>query len=383
MEVFTGDHGLPTDVVLFPDTHFSPFALPTTDTFSDHHKISSDHNHFLPLQPPQKLRPIRCNVRSSSDRCSLDDAVDAKTLSWQSEDVLLNAETDGGSLIPPNCSELGLPLTEGQIEAALSPSSSEETSKMQEPINEPTNKKKRKRKSRRKMELFIESVMKSVIEKQEDMHKQLIEMLERTEKESIMRELAWKKQEIERAKRDEQARKQQLSQSQALISFIQNALGQEIQIPNFLEKQDDDHQNQENLNHDAAGNDDNHDIEMNNIEESECDPNTRRWPKSEVQALIMVRAALNHKFIGKGSKGSVWGEVAADLSGMGYNRTPKKCKEKWENINKYYRRTTEKGKESKTCKYFSELEMLHKTGFISSNSHDEDQKHQGIALEFK
>ncbi|KAK1424143.1 hypothetical protein QVD17_19461 [Tagetes erecta] len=360
MEVFTsGDHGLPSDVVLYSDTHLSPFTLPTTDTFSDHHK-----NHF---HPPQKLRPIRCNVRTSPD-------IDAKTtLIWQPEVPLYNTETetdtDAAGFVPPNPSILGLP------DAALSSSSSDETSKLQEPIKEPINKKKRKRKSRKKLELYIESMMKTVTKKQEEMYKQLTEMLEKNEKESIMREQAWKKQEIERAKRDEQARKQQVSQSLALISFIQNSLGQEIQIPNFLEKQGDDQENQEALKSDAAGNDD---IEMNNIIEYDCDPNTKRWPKSEVQALITVRAALNHKFSGKGSKGSIWDDVAASLSGMGYNRTPKKCKEKWENINKYYRRTMEKGKESKSCAYFSELEMLHKTGIISANSHDEDQSNKGL-----
>ncbi|KAL8228299.1 hypothetical protein R6Q57_015883 [Mikania cordata] len=363
MEVFSGDHGLPNDIVLYSDTHFSPFALPTADAFSD-------HNRFPPLPPPQKLRPIRCNVRSFSDRCSGDDPGDEKTMNWLPEAGIYNTETDGGSLIPPNCSNLGLPSKEFQIETALSSSSSDETSKLQEPIMEPINKKKRKRKSRRKLELFVESMIKTVTEKQEEMHNQLIEMLEKNEKESIKREQAWKKQEIEREKRNEQARKQHISQSLALISFIQNSLGQEVQIPNFLEKQGDKQENQENSKDDAAGNDD---IEMNNIEESECDPNTKRWPKSEVQALITIRVALNHKINGKGSKSSIWDDVSTGLSGMGYNRTPKKCKEKWENINKYYKRTMEKGKESKSCAYFSELEMLHRTGFISVDSHDEDQ----------
>ncbi|KAM0049103.1 putative transcription factor MYB family [Helianthus debilis subsp. tardiflorus] len=359
MEVFTGDHGLPNDVVLFSDTHFSPFTLPTTDTFSDHHKISPDHDHFPPLQPPpQKLRPIRCHVRSFSDRCTLADPVDVKTLSWQPE--------GGGLAVPVNCEDLGLSVNDGQIEAVLSPSSSEETGKLQEPIEEPINKKKRKRKSRRKMELFFESMMRTVIQKQEEMHKQLIEMLEQKEKESIMREQAWKKQEIARAKRDEHARKQHISQSLALISFIKNTLGQEIQIPDSLDIQ------VENQNHQSQGKSTYDDIEMHNIDEYETDPNTKRWPKSEVQALITVRVALNQKFNGKIPKASIWDEVAAGLSSMGYNRTPKKCKEKWENINKYYRRTMEKGKDSKSCAYFNELEMLHKTGFISSSSHDED-----------
>ncbi|XP_076938562.1 trihelix transcription factor GT-2-like [Bidens hawaiensis] len=357
MEVFTGDH---TDVVLFSDTHFSPY----TDSFSDHHKISISTDHF---QPPQKLRPIRCNnnVRSFSDRCESDDPVDAKPLSWHPEGGVYNGEIN-------SCANLGLPVAECQFEAAISPCSSDETSKLQEPnqpIEEPISKKKRKRKSRKKMEFYFERMVQTVMEKQDQMHKQLIEMLEQNEKESIIREQAWKKQETERAKRGEEARKQQVSQCQALLSFIQKTLGQETQIPN---PPDTNLESQEKSTYD--------DIEMKIIEESESDPNSRRWPKSEVQALITVRVALNHMFEnGKGPKGSIWDEVAASLSGMGYHRTPKKCKEKWENINKYYRRTMEKGKAtSKSCSYFKELEMLHKNDFISAISHDEDQSNEGF-----
>ncbi|KAL4585344.1 hypothetical protein LXL04_009962 [Taraxacum kok-saghyz] len=371
MEVFTGDHGLPSDGVLFPDTHLSPFSLPTTDTFTDQHKISIDHHHFLPPQPPQKLRPIRCNGRSFTDCCSSDDPLDTKPLSWQPETGFYDTEIGDASFIPPKASALGLSTKECQTEAALS--SSDESSKLQEPIDqEPVNKKKRKRKSRKKLESFIESMMQSVLEKQEQMHRQLMEILDQKESERIKREETWKKQELERAKREEHARKQEVSRSLALVTFIQNTLGQKIEIPNPQENQ-----TEENCKSDTGNEiyDPN-----NNLEEVEFDSNMKRWPKSEVQALITVRAALNQKFTGKGAKGSVWEEVAVGLSNMGYNRTPKKCKEKWENINKYYKRTKEKGKEnggsgkiSQVCAYFNELEMLYKTGFISGNCHDEDQ----------
>ncbi|CAH1423709.1 unnamed protein product [Lactuca virosa] len=383
MEVFTGDHGLPSDGVLFPDTHLSPFTLPTTDAFTDQHKISIDHHHFLPPQPPQKLRPIRCNGRSFTDCCASDDPLDTKPVSWQPEAEFYNTEMGDGSFIPPKPSTLGLSSKECQTEAALS--SSDESSKLQEPIEEPVNKKKRKRKSRKKLESFIESMMKTVIAKQEEMHKQLMEILEQKETERIKREETWKKQELERAKREEQARKQEISRSLALITFIQNSLGQTIEIPNPNLDATQENQNEETCKSDNPGNNNNdvelicHDpISSSNLEEhDQCDSNMKRWPKSEVQALITVRAALNQKFTGKCPRGGVWEEVAAGLSGMGYNRTPKKCKEKWDNINKYYRRTMENRKESsgksQVCTYFNELEMLYKTGFISGNSHEEDQ----------
>lgn len=48
---------------------------------------------------------------------------------------------------------------------------------------------------------------------------------------------------------------------------------------------------------------------------------------------------------------------------IGYNRNAKRCKEKWENINKYYRRVKESNKkrpeDSKTCPYFQMLDSLY------------------------
>ena len=100
-------------------------------------------------------------------------------------------------------------------------------------MNEPLTKK-RKRKRRKKIELFLENLVMKVMDNQEQMHKQLIEtieMIEKRERVRIIREEAWKRQEMERIKRDEEARAQETSRSIALISFIQNALGHEIEIP--------------------------------------------------------------------------------------------------------------------------------------------------------
>lgn len=340
MEMFTGDHGLQNDVVRYPDTHLAPFT-------SDHHKIT-----IIPPQPPQKLRPIRSNVRTVNE---------PQPMTWQPDVGFYNNSESGFGSPDPKDSNLGLLSKACQNQAALRSSPDESSKSQEEAINEPVNKKrKRKRKSRKRLKSLIKRMMDTVMEKQERMHKQLIEILEKKENESIMREEAWKKQEIERAKMNEQARSQEISRSLALISFIQNTLGQEVQIPkphnalNLLKKGE--NKKEEKLKFDA------------------------RWPKSEVQALITARAALSQKFDGKGSKGSIWDDVAAELSSMGYNRTPKKCKEKWDNINKYYRRTVEKGTASKSqvCTYFRELEMLNQTKLSSANSHDENQNTKSL-----
>lgn len=89
-----------------------------------------------------------------------------------------------------------------------------------------------------------------------------------------------------------------------------------------------------------------------------------RWPKAEVQALIRLRTNLDMKYQESGPKGPLWEEISAGMNKIGYNRSAKRCKEKWENINKYFKKVKESNKkrpeDSKTCPYFQQLEVLYK-----------------------
>ena len=55
---------------------------------------------------------------------------------------------------------------------------------------------------------------------------------------------------------------------------------------------------------------------------------------------------------------------------LGYNRSSKRCKEKWENINKYYKKVKESNKkrpeDSKTCPYFHQLEAIYSRKHLRS-----------------
>lgn len=199
-------------------------------------------------------------------------------------------------------------------------------------------------------------MVKRLMDKQEQMHKQLIEMIEKKEKERIIREEAWKQQEVEMAKRDGELRAEETSRNLALIAFLENLLGEEFQIPKSSE-----------VTSQVKDEGEVHGQEA----DVRSDPCNRRWPKSEVQALVSVRTSLDHKFL-KGAKGSVWEEVADGLAKMGYIRTSKKCKEKWENINKYYKRTIDSGKTRprnyRSCPYFHELDTLYKNGLLNQGA---------------
>ncbi|CAM0956523.1 unnamed protein product [Alopecurus aequalis] len=89
-----------------------------------------------------------------------------------------------------------------------------------------------------------------------------------------------------------------------------------------------------------------------------------RWPKAEVHALIQLRSNLDMRYQEAGPKGPLWEEISAGMGRMGYNRSSKRCKEKWENINKYFKKVKESNKkrpeDSKTCPYFHQLEALYR-----------------------
>ncbi|XP_068638685.1 trihelix transcription factor DF1-like [Aristolochia californica] len=106
--------------------------------------------------------------------------------------------------------------------------------------------------------------------------------------------------------------------------------------------------------------------------------NKKRWPSSEVQALIKLRIAFEHKFQTKTPRDQLWQEISKDLSSMGYSHSGKKCREKWENINKYFKKAKMCGKlQSKNLSmlpYFRELDIFYEHGYRNSDSHPEEDK---------
>lgn len=98
--------------------------------------------------------------------------------------------------------------------------------------------------------------------------------------------------------------------------------------------------------------------------ENMLSPSPSRWPKAEISALITLRTQLDIKYQENVPKGPLWEEISAGMRKLGYNRNAKRCKEKWENINKYYKKMKEGNKrrseDSKTCPYFDQLDAIYK-----------------------
>lgn len=246
-------------------------------------------------------------------------------------------------------------------------------------------------KKKRKLADYLERLMKGVLQKQEDLQNQFLEAIEKCEKDRIAREEAWKVQEMARIKREQEFMAQEraiaAAKDAAVLAFLQKITQQtpSLNVPDILsplfEKPSDKQENvlekhsylQENGVGETSTQTDKQD---NSTGENYMQMSSSRWPKAEVEALIMLKTDLDLKYQDNGPKGPLWEEISTCMKKLGYNRSAKRCKEKWENINKYYKRVKESNKkrpeDSKTCPYFSMLDSLYanksKNSQHSSNS---------------
>ncbi|XP_075509189.1 trihelix transcription factor PTL-like [Primulina tabacum] len=103
------------------------------------------------------------------------------------------------------------------------------------------------------------------------------------------------------------------------------------------------------------------------------DGGTARWPRQETLTLLEIRSRLDSRFKEANQKGPLWDEVSRIMyEEHGYQRSGKKCREKFENLYKYYKKTKE-GKvgrqDGKHYRFYRQLEALYgETINISSTS---------------
>ncbi|KAL0464207.1 UNVERIFIED_CONTAM: Trihelix transcription factor GTL2 [Sesamum latifolium] len=98
----------------------------------------------------------------------------------------------------------------------------------------------------------------------------------------------------------------------------------------------------------------------------------KRWPRDEIQALINLRCKLSSNSSSDDSSiakaAPLWERISQGMLELGYKRSAKRCKEKWENINKYFRKTKDSNKkrsvDSRTCPYFHQLSCLYSEGTL-------------------
>ncbi|KAK4774021.1 hypothetical protein SAY87_029040 [Trapa incisa] len=209
---------------------------------------------------------------------------------------------------------------------------------------------------KQKLDKFFERLMKKVLEKQESLQRQFVVVLEKYEQDRVAREDAWKAQKIARLQREQELLVQERSlaaaKDAAVLAFLQKFADQSpvVKISEntatvAIETVD--------YNHISA-----------NTNSGSSHTISSRWPKEEVEDLISLKSGLDMQYHESGPKGPLWEEVASRMKGLGYNRSGKRCKEKWENINKYFKRVKESNSkrpdDSKTCPYFEQLDALYR-----------------------
>ncbi|XP_073035570.1 trihelix transcription factor DF1-like [Primulina eburnea] len=246
----------------------------------------------------------------------------------------------------------------------------------------------KRRGRKRKWKDFFGGLMADVIQKQQELQKQFLDTLEKREIDRAAREEARRNQEMARINREHdllvQERSIAAAKDAAVIAFLQKITEQNLQIPlsNSIEVQQ---LLQSTLppppavpvrppvppaqpaptvtlakivdtppKTDNSGDD----------KDTNLPSTSSRWPKAETEALIQLRTNLDLKYQDSGAKGPLWEEVSAAMAKIGYNRSSKRCKEKWENINKYFKKVKESNKkrpeDSKTCPYFQQLDAIYK-----------------------
>ncbi|CAN4118106.1 unnamed protein product [Withania somnifera] len=261
--------------------------------------------------------------------------------------------------------------SQGNTTSSLSNSTSSSSTSSDEDIQ-------RRHMKKRKWKDFFEKLMKDVIEKQEELQKKFMETLEKRERDRMVREETWRVQEMARLNREHdllvQERSMAAVKDATINAFLQKITEQQnTPIPNSTTNTSP-AQIQSKLSEQpwvatpqalslpmVAKSFEAPKIE--NGSENFSPASSSRWPKEEIEALISLRIYLDHKYQENGPKGPLWEEISAGMRKLGYNRNAKRCKEKWENINKYFKKVKESNKkrpeDSKTCPYFNQLEALY------------------------
>ncbi|KAJ6939043.1 hypothetical protein NC651_005473 [Populus alba x Populus x berolinensis] len=219
-------------------------------------------------------------------------------------------------------------------------------------------------KEREQLEGLFERLNEDVIKKQEDLQEKFLETIEKYEHERMAREEAWRMQEMARINREHetliQERSTAAAKDAAVVAFLPKISGQqnsvqtqEIPQPTTTPTAPPPQPIQLRPPPTSLA-------PVTKLERDNGDnftvSSSSRWPKVEVEALINLRANLDIKYQENGAKGPLWEDISAGMQKLGYNRSAKRCKEKWENINKYFKKVKESNKkrpeDSKTCPYF-------------------------------
>ncbi|KAH6816877.1 hypothetical protein C2S51_000480 [Perilla frutescens var. frutescens] len=330
--------------------------------------------------------------------------------------MMMMSQPDAVTSLPPTDHHASASLF-GNVGISFSSdtsSSSGDDEEMEMEIELPDNRKRKRGshggggESDERMMDFFEGLLKQVMQKQEAMQQRFLEAIEKREQDRMIREEAWKRQDMARIAREHdlmaQERTISASRDAAIIDFLQKITGQTIQLPAApnppqeqqqqpqSERRDHHHQHQhqqqppQNMEvAETTTTTSDHAVlaatpqqQMMPVQDlaaaggSNTEASSSRWPKAEVIALIKLRSGMESRYQEAGPKGPLWEEISAGMKQIGYSRSSKRCKEKWENINKYFKKVKESNKkrpeDAKTCPYFNELDALYRRKILGNTT---------------
>lgn len=188
--------------------------------------------------------------------------------------------------------------------------------------------KKRSGRWKAKIKEFMDSQMRKLIEKQEAWLERLVRTLEQKEKERLLREEEWRRQEGERLEREHKFWAKERAWIEARDAALMDALHK--LAPNIKQ-----HHLQPQPSHNfSPDQDDDAAIIMGNHHHESSDS----WAKCEITRLIELRGEVEEESYN--TEEVMWEEVATKMACFGYQRTASMCKHKWETITNNTTNTT-------------------------------------------
>lgn len=184
-----------------------------------------------------------------------------------------------------------------------------------------------------KIKDFIDLQMKKLMEKQESWLDKMVKTIETREQERMMREEEWRNQEAARVEREHKFWANERAWIQARDAALMEALqnlsnGREVQLQELQrlgEKQ-------------------------NRIGSEIFNCNVKSWPDSEISRLIQLRTSMQSS---ECLEDVLWDEIATKMACLGYDRSALMCKDKWDSINNYLRKTKESNYKKRKENYYS------------------------------
>lgn len=247
--------------------------------------------------------------------------------------------------------------------------------------NDSSEKMRRKRRGtgrswKAKIKEFIDSQMRKLMEKQEEWLEKLMKTLEQKEKERTLREEEWRKEEAARIDREHnfwaKERAWIEARDAALMDALHKLTGKEVKVSSpdegLILAADQIHG--ENHNEDGS------EI-LNKNTKGEA------WPEPEITRLLQLRTSIESRFQQGGfSEEVLWEDIATKMACMGYDRSALMCKDKWESINNYARKSKECSKKRKensrsSCSYYQNNESSsslysHGGAYCEMNDHQQE-----------